>query len=174
MKGCFGFLIICVSSYAVAGEGILGTKTQPISAPSAGSPVSGMAFVQMAVALAVVYLALRFVLPKALVRVNRRINPGLGSGIRIEESATFAGGTMHIVQARGKTLLVAVGNGQVACLADLTEPPTATPEPLTFQEMMDGAMGGHAVAEVPETRPEPSAEDVEAALRRLNRLAGGE
>jgi hypothetical protein len=127
----------------VQAQGVLGTKTESI--PSAGGSGAGlMPFFQLLVAVGIVFALLRFVAPKLLAKFNKRLVTT--GGIQIEESAAFAGGNLYVVTARGKSLLLSVSSGGVACLADLT---TATPEapkeePVTFMEILERAedLGG--------------------------------
>lgn len=170
----------------------LGTKANPVSSGVGGSSVGIMPFVNVLLALGIVYGLLRFAMPKMMSRMNKRLVPGIGSGIQIEESAAFAGGSLYIVSARGKTLLLAVGSQGVQNLADLTAPPTEAPAPEIFAEIVDREMNApvlvpkavihHEAAdpagvEAPPPNNEPSVipadarEDWAIALERLERLA---
>lgn len=157
----------------LAGSGFLGTKADGVSAPGAYTgPVSGAAIFQLLVALGIVLLLVRYVLPKALTKFNRKLHPSLG-GIRIEESASFAGGNLYVVTARSKTLLLATSGSSVSCLADLTEAASAAEEPKTFQEMMEGEMMEGATDDRREATEDrrPATDDLFAqTLARLDRL----
>src|SRR5687767_10574766 len=100
-----------------------GTKTDPIKTATAQSPTSFglMPFFQLLVALGIVLLVLKFVLPKFISKLNKRLVTSQEGGIKVEESASFAGGDLYIVNARGKALLLSVATTGVTCLADLTE-----------------------------------------------------
>ena len=134
-------------------------------------------------ALGIVYGLLRYAMPKVLARMNKRLVTGAGSAIKVEESASFAGGSLYVVSARGKTILLAVGSQGVRFLTDLTETPTA-PEPPSFGDLVERellATNGKAVV-TSERGPvaifeqgvvEQPAADAEwsAALARLERLS---
>jgi flagellar biogenesis protein FliO len=163
---------------AMGGEGFLGTKASPVAGPmTADTGGAGfMPFLQMMIALVIVLALLKFVMPKMVTKLNKKLVTKLGSGIRIEESAAFAGGTLYIVQAKSKTLLLSVTSSGVACLSDLTE---AQPQPdlPTFQEIVNKEMAGplQPLAVVDATAIEDATrarEDAHAALERLRRLAG--
>lgn len=115
---------------AFAGDGILGTKagggiSTGISAGSGSPPL-----VQTLIAIAIVLILMKYGLP----RLVRFAGVKSGSdGIRIEESATVGGGSVHVITTRGRTLLVGAGSGGFTTLADLTKP--ITTEPL-FMDMV--------------------------------------
>src|SRR3954466_16408318 len=98
------------SALAVAGDGFLGTKASPVvggmQADTGG--VGFMPFMQMMIALAIVLVLLKFVMPKLVTKLNKKIVTKVGSEIHIEESAAFAGGSLYIVRAKSKTLLLSV------------------------------------------------------------------
>jgi hypothetical protein len=197
----FAFLTI-LPSLVWAGEGFAGTKTgmAASSASAAPSPVGPAAIFQMILALAIVLGLLKVVLPKLAGRINKKLATTLDSDLRIEESASFAGGTLYIVQARRKSLLLSVSPSGVSCLADLTEGPQLPPDPPTFRELVEEAPGdalpSHAVIEEIEAHEEdalpiataaedapeegtsaaapsiPSPDQIAAALERLRRLSG--
>lgn len=170
----------------------LGTKANPVNSGVGGSSMGIMPFVNVLLALGIVYGLLRFAMPKMMVRMNKRLVPGVSSGIQIEESAAFAGGSLYIVSARGKTLLLAVGSQGVQSLADLTGPEAKSPAPEIFAEIVDREMSAPVFvpkavihpevsdpieeeAPAPELRPSPipaeAREDWAIALERLERLA---
>lgn len=149
-----------------------------------------MPMLQMLLALGLVLVLLKFLLPKLIGKFGKKLVTKLDGGVKVEESANFPGGTLYVVSARKKTLLVSVAASGVACLADLTEP-TIAPEPLTFQEMVDHAVVEPAASpsmEDAEPKPEEQALgsflnlrhqaqpanniDAQRALDRLRRLAG--
>jgi hypothetical protein len=146
-------------------DDLLGTKSDPISAPSSGSTGGlGLApMLQMLVALGIVLILLKVLLPKLLTKFNKKLVTKFDGGIVIEESASFAGGTLYVVKARKKTLLLSVAATGVVCLSDLTEPDPLA-EAQTFQEMVDTA-----VIEVDETE---ETSDPRFALERLRRFTG--
>jgi hypothetical protein len=159
---------------AFAGDGLLGTRAGGNSGfdTNASSPVGVGSIVQLVVVLAVVLLLVRYVMPKAAGLVGKRLVTNATGALRVEETASFAGGNLYVVRARHKTLLLSVTTTGVNCLADLTEPAEPANEPQTFQEMLDEAPG--AAPEGPQIRPFPpqpeSIDPFEAALARLNQL----
>src|SRR5579862_4605080 len=94
-------------SPAFAGDGILGTKSSPVAGPmqtDTGGP-GIMSFLQMMIALGIVLVLLKLVMPKLVTKLNKKIVTKAGSAIQIEETAAFAGGSLYVVKARSKTLL---------------------------------------------------------------------
>ena len=128
-----------LASLCAAQGNELGTKANIVSsAPRGSSVVNGWDLVQMVVALAIVFALLKWALPKVVARMNKRLVTKAGSSISIEESASFGGGNLQIVSARGKTLLLCVSQNGVTCLADLTAPGRPKEEPAFF-ELVDQA-----------------------------------
>lgn len=122
---------------ATGADANLGTKPDIVTQVRGGAPsMSLMPLLQMALAAGVILLLLKFLLPKMLMKFNKGLKGHLNGGIRIEEAASFAGGTLNVVTARGKTLLLCVGGQGVTFLADLTEA-RAEPDPPTFSEMLE-------------------------------------
>ncbi len=101
-----------------------------------------MPILQMLLAVGVVIGLLKFALPRLMPLMNKRMNARLGSSIRIEETASFAAGTLYIVQAKSRTLLLSCTQQGVSCLADLTESPAPVAQP--------------TVASAPAPSPEPA------------------
>ena len=120
-----------------------------------------MPILQMVIALGFVLLLLKFVLPKIAGKMNKKLVTSVNSGLQIEESANFAGGTLYIVRARHKTLLLSVNTQGVACLSDLTSDAAVEPEKTTFEKIIDSESG----AKLPDNAV------IESALERLERLA---
>ena len=148
-----------------------GTKKDALaSAPAGGS--TAMPLFQMLLALGIVFALLKFALPKLASKLNKRLVTGVNSSIRIEESANFAGGSLYIVGARDRTLLLSVGTNGVSCVADLT-PVTKEPEPPLFAEILDRAhpMDPEAIPAQAVVNEEPDPIEVRRALDRLSRLA---
>lgn len=169
-----GFL----SAAALAGDGFLGTKASPAAGPMQADTggVGIMSFLQMMIALGIVLVLLKFVMPKLVTKLNKKIVTKVGSEIQIQESAAFAGGSLYIVQAKTKSLLLSVTSTGVTCLADLT---TSQPEPElpTFKEIVDQEIDRPLQPfAVIETEVEQQNEDdpaqIAAVLERLKRLSG--
>lgn len=153
-------LCLTVGAYA-QDQGLLGTKSSPISAGSGSSGMGVMPLIQMAIALAVVLGLLKFVLPKMVGKMNKKLVTSATSALHIEESANFAGGTLYVVRAKSKTLLLSVSTQGVNCIADLSEESKVEPEKTAFEMIIDEAPG--------EKLPEYAV--VEETLARLERLA---
>lgn len=152
-------------SSAQSRSGFLGTKpggTTDFGA-SASSP-GPFAFLQMLLALGIVLVLLKFVAPKLLDRFGKRITTSTGGSLKIEETASFGGGNLYIVHAKGKTLLIGATQQSVNCLADLTEV-SAAPEVPVFEELLEAEPGAQ-----PQVSPDEDA--AAAALSRLDRLTG--
>lgn len=151
---------LLVSALSFAQESGIGTKPDLVvtTPPNAGG-VGAWDLVQMVVALAIVFALLKWALPKVVSRMNKKLSTKGSSSITVEESASFGGGNLQIVTARGRTLLLCVSQSGVSCLADLTADKPKKEEPAFF-EMVDKATEG-AVDEKDRV-----------ALERLNRLTG--
>lgn len=180
---------------ALAGGADLGTKADPnpgFSSAAQGQPIGVAPLLQLALAVAVVVVLLKIVLPKLVSKLNRGLVAGVGSPIRVEEAAQFAGGTLFVVEARGRTLLLCVSGTGVTMLADLTPAPAAGPNPpetLTFGEMVERSIDAPKPTRVavaadriaPSSQPaepdpapqaEPAdADEAEEILRRLTTLS---
>mgnify|MGYP007037766378 CR=1 FL=1 len=127
--------IAAVANCALA-QSAFGTKADNV----ASSPVTSsgpMALIQMLVALAIVFAAIKFLLPKLATKLSKKLVTNLHSAITIEESANFAGGTLYIVKAKTKTLLLSVGTSGVNCIADLSDTQPAKPEVATFGDILN-------------------------------------
>ncbi|MBI1756828.1 MAG: hypothetical protein HYR64_06955 [Fimbriimonas ginsengisoli] len=160
-------LALAALSYAQVQEGYLGTKlgSGGAGAPAAqpGAPGLG-SFLQMTLALGFVLVLVKTVVPKLAAKLQRRLVTSPTSTLTIEETANFAGGTLYIVRARSKTLLVSAAQSGVSCLCDLSD---AAPAPPTFQEFVDEAVQDASR----DPAGNPDAIEIEQALSRLERLA---
>ncbi len=182
---------LCLTVGAVAQQsGYLGTKVSGSTATNGASGAPGVtSFVQMVVALGIVLVLLKTVVPKLAGKLNKRLVTNATSSLTIEETANFAAGNLYIVRARHKTLLLCASSTGVTCLSDLTEGQTA-PEVPTFQEIVEAAEPldpkSIAVEEgftIPDTmlpvksKSHEKSQDaanpssIEIALRRIERLA---
>lgn len=127
-----------LSAAALAGPDPLGTKTDPVSAPArfdAGGP-GLMTLLQTVLVLGAVLFLLKTFLPKILLKFNKGLKTTLDGEIRVKESATFAGGSLFVVEARAKALLVSVGANGVTCLAELETSAKGSEQPL-FMELVE-------------------------------------
>ncbi|MCB0824685.1 MAG: FliO/MopB family protein [Armatimonadetes bacterium] len=103
------------------------------------SVFSGWQFLQMLLALAIVFGLLKFMLPKVVAKMGKSLTSAGGSGIRILETANFGAGTLQVVEVHGKTLLLGVSQNGVNLITDLTEAnPQKDSEPAFF-ELVDQA-----------------------------------
>jgi len=158
-------LVIGLATIAAAGTGVAGTRLGGEYAP-AGSVSTGVGFgalAQMVLALAIVAFLLKWVLPRIAAKFTKKLVSSPEGGIHVEESAQFAGGSLYIISARGKSLLVSVAGTSVTTLSDLTQPTRLHADPFEL-----------ALAEA-QARPASSAAEVEAraALDRLSHLTVG-
>lgn len=143
----------------------LGTKKDPVStATTSSSPiVQPLDLIQMVVALAIVAALIKWVLPRVIGRLGRRISTPVGSTIKLEESASFGGGQLQIVTVRERTLLLCVATSGVSCLADLTKADQASRvEHPVFMDILDNADPTNAVVTTME--PEEDAMSMDDAL----------
>ncbi|HXH60005.1 MAG TPA: hypothetical protein VNI20_01460 [Fimbriimonadaceae bacterium] len=148
--------LLATASMGLAQSTAMGTKPDIVVQQPATSMVGPWDMVKMLVALLVVFALLKWALPKVVARMNKKLVTKSGSSITIEESASFGGGNLQIITARGRTLLICVTQTGVSCLADLTDSSGDGQEEPAFFEMVDKAL-----VDVDET-----------ALDRLNRLTG--
>ncbi len=175
----------CLFAAALAQSPFPGTKPDVARGNTTAADLSSpglMPLVQMALVAGIVLLVLKVVLPKFASKLNKKLQPSVGGGIRIEESATFAGGSLFIVSARGRTLLLSVSGQGVSCLSDLSSAARDDPQPV-FMDLLEDARAGRVDAPgyacvqsefAPESddvavAPDPSS--VEAALRRARELS---
>lgn len=169
--------VICHAQY-------MGTKADSATTSVQGAPGIGvMPLFQMLIALGIVLVLLKFGLPKIAGKLNKKLVTNINGGIKIEESANFAGGSLYVVSARSKTLLLSVAQSGVTCLADLTDNTTKPTEAPVFMEILDVAkqnpdLPSFAAVEVPQEDPVPprtglSEDEIQAALKRLQRLGAG-
>lgn len=178
MKRFAGIWICLLAPMALAQQTAFpGTKKDVISAPVTGgtSTLGVVQLAQMLIAMGVVFAVIKYILPKIATRMGKKLNTKLGSDIKIEESASFAGGMLYVVQARSRTLLISAGTQGVSCLADLTEQPKKEEPFTTFKEMVEAQpeqtdAGFAPQVEVKEDE-DPSPGSANEALEALRRLA---
>ena len=182
------FVPVLVYSQALGTKKDISTSAS-VTTSTTGPIVQPMDLAQMLVALLIVGVLLKWLLPKAIARLGRKISTPIGSTITLEESASFGGGQLQIVTVRGKTLLLCVATTGVTCLADLseTEEQKQAKQPAFF-DILDSADPANAVVTTSDedemsmddaialikstqTRLETVATN-ETPLDRLNRLTG--
>jgi len=174
------FLTILAALASSFGFGqTFGTKHDLVAGkPVPAAPGIGfMPFVQMMIALGIVFLIVKFILPKFAAKLNKRLVTGTGSSIKIEDSASFAGGNLLVVSVKGKSLLLSVGQNGVTFLTDVTESKPVTEKPL-FMEILEKEEQAptHCFVEAdgeptPMVRSSLSDGEIQAALERLSRLS---
>jgi len=175
-------LVALSSSLALAGdEGMLGTKGDSASALQ-NSAGAGGNLLQMIIAVIVVFGLMKFLLPKMMRKFGGKLATGVGSSIKIEESASFAGGTLYVVNVKDKSLLLGVSGTTITTLADLGPVNRPNPGP-TFMEYLESTDGSKAVVtEMPVVEVAPTIElseelavvetdgEAKVALERLQKL----
>lgn len=167
-------LLASIATLALADDGLLGTKADSVSAFQ-GSTGAGGSLLQMVIAVIVVFALMKFLLPKMMSKFGGKLSTKVGSNIKIEESASFPGGTLYVVNVKDKSLLLGVTGTSISTLADLG--PISKPDPgPTFMEFLDATDGAKAVVtELPTVEAENDLIEVEdgdakAALERLQKL----
>lgn len=145
-----------------------GTKAEPVGGAAATAASPGvMPFVQLLFALGIVFVLVKYALPRFLIKATQK---GFGSsaGIKLEESMPIPGGALHVINARGKSLLIATHSTGVSLISELG---STTQEPIFLDVLA-------AEAERPEppifamaNESEPDRDKIEDALRRLERLS---
>jgi flagellar biogenesis protein FliO len=141
------FAALSAGSAFAAPDGLLGTKGDSVSALQGPSGAGGGSLLQMIIAVVVVFALMKFLLPKLMAKFGGKLATNIGSSIRIEESASFAGGTLYLVNVKDKTLLLGVNGSTISTLADLG--PVNKPDPgPTFMEYLDNTDGARAVVTV--------------------------
>ncbi|MFM9873831.1 MAG: flagellar biosynthetic protein FliO [Fimbriimonadaceae bacterium] len=118
----------------------LGTKGDLIkpeaTAQATGPNIGFTQFLPMLVALAIIFILLKFVAPKMIGKFNKRLTTTLNSPIILEETASFATGNLQVVTVRGKSLLLAITPQGVTCLSEVPNKAPEDPTPAFF-ELLD-------------------------------------
>lgn len=114
------FVVLGLASAVAASADPLGTRPSP--AAFEASPVGFAPVLQMLAALLLVGAGIKFALPAIMKRFGGGFSTASSNGgtINIEESATFPGGKLYVVEVRGRTLLLGSTANSVTTLADLT------------------------------------------------------
>jgi hypothetical protein len=175
---CWAGFCASVLAASAGAQEAFGTKRDAVASMGNTSPAVGMMpFLQMMAALTIVFLMVKFLLPKIASKMNKKLVTGSGSQIKIEENANFAGGHLYVVSARGKTLLLSAGQGGVSCLADLSDSKPAREETPLFMDILDREQTSpsHLYVEdsgspTPVMRGSMADAEIAAALERLDRL----
>lgn len=154
----------------------LGTKPDPATGVPTGASPSIMPVIQILIVAGIVVYGLKSIAPKWIGKMNKRLVTQAGGGIQIDESASFAGGTLYIVRARDRVLLLSVSTNGVQCLSDLT-PVQPEPKLPVFMDMIDDSVSARGddtslpreFVEVEDANPIPS-EPLDPAAKALDRL----
>jgi flagellar biogenesis protein FliO len=157
---------------------VFGTKADPTPASSQAPGLGFMPFLQMMLALGIVLVLVKFLMPKLLGGLNKKIVAKSGGGIEIEESATIGGGQLYVVNVRDKSLLLCASQSGVTCLTELGPKKPKVEQPL-FMDILqqETAQPSHMYVDQ-QGEPSPamksalSDDEIQAALERLNKLGG--
>ena len=111
-----------------ASNGISGLRDDPIPPFSGTSGSIGIGpLFQMLLALGIVVALIKFAIPKLLKRVAKKKVSEVLPAINVIETATVGAGQIHIIDVRGRTLLLGSTAQSLSLVADLTdEASTAT------------------------------------------------
>ncbi|MBL8059723.1 MAG: hypothetical protein JNK63_03290 [Chthonomonas sp.] len=139
MRRLASLLIFMLAQLALGQDALSGMKEDVITTPATPQPSAGAPpLLHLGVVVAVLFVLIKFVLPKALLKFTNKLNPGLGSSIKVEESATIGTGGAYVIEVRGRTLLIgASSTGGLSLLCDLT---SDSEEPPAFFEMLNQAV----------------------------------
>lgn len=169
---------LALPSFAGPGQPVFGTKADPSPSPTQAPGLGFMPFLQMMFALGIVLVLVKFLMPKLLGGLNKKIVAKSGGGIEIEESATIGGGQLYVVNVRDKSLLLCASQSGVTCLTELGPKKPKVEQPL-FMDILqqETAQPSHLYVD---QQGEPSTvmksalsdDEIQAALERLNKLGG--
>ena len=141
-----------------ATNSLQGLKEDPIPPFSGtGGGIGFAAVFQMLLALVIVVLLVRWLVPKYAAKLSKRFTTNAGTDLLVQESASIAGHQIVLVKARGRTLLVGASSSGLTLLADLTE------EPGYLNLPSPPVNSGPA-------QTSPDERDFDRVLERLNRL----
>lgn len=153
----------------------LGTKPDLVTPPATAQPVAGPSIWQfgpMIIALGIIFMLLKFVLPKAMARFNRSLTTPLNSPIVLEESAAFATGTLQVVTVRGQSLLLAITPQGVNCLAKLDSDSSPAKDEPAFFELLDQQADQPAPQKIVKPKPKaPAGRKVHPAAKAYTNCA---
>lgn len=162
---------------AWAGEGFLGTKkVGAASVVNQAAPDNlGMgSFLQMTIALLIVFGLLKWVLPGLMNKIKMAPKED-ARDLRISEQVQIGPITVCKLRVGDRLLLIGCSAQSVALLADLTNQ-EETPQPLTFAELLESApakpefLAYHEPEPPIDEAPEPPVGSTESQLLRLQRL----
>lgn len=125
----------------------------PFNAESGGVGIAS-AF-QMILALVIVVLLVKFLVPKLLGKMFKKSSADLGPDFETIQTTTVGGQQMHLVKVRNRTLLLGTSQHGLNLIADLTEEQTVYNLPTSEK------------SETPDT-----VDNFDDMLERLKRLSG--
>lgn len=169
-----------LAANAFSQSGMLGTKSDSTPALQA-SQSSGGGWIQMIIALVLVLGIMRFLLPKlisskVMTKIGGKLTSGVGSEIKIEETASFPGGNLHLVTVKGRSLLLGTTPTSITTLADLGMKQVNNPGD-AFMDILDRAVvqptfepEATTTEMIEEEITNPPTESASDALARLSRL----
>lgn len=153
---------LLIPAFLLAQE-TLGTKADLIQSTPVKptGPNLGFAqFVPLLVALGIIFFLLKYALPKVIGKFNKRLTTPLNSPIVLEESASFATGSLQVVTVRGKSMLLAITQQGVSFLSEVPNQAPEDPTPAFFElldkesvEPKPQRLLTHAVIEESEEKP---------------------
>ncbi len=169
--------------------GALGTRDgTPIRTATPSG--SGYAWLQMTLALVLVAVGLRYGLPRLLGWASKAgIGSRMDGEIRLLESRAVPGGSLLMVKARDRLLLIGTTTQSMHLLADLTEDPTLShpskekPAGSAFEQMLqrmasrEASSDGRTRRAIPADLQQEVADALQARIEqaraRLSRIASG-
>jgi len=148
-----------VKSFFLAAGGTVGfdsLKEDPIPPfSSEGVGFGWIAFFKLLLALFLVILAIRWLLPKYIHRFSKsRINGG-NSELKVLESMPITGGALYLVKAREQILLIGCSANSISLIMNLSE----IEEPYELKSSVEGELAENT-------------DRFREALTRLQRLGG--
>lgn len=175
----FGSMLTALGMAVVSQAQATKADVTQMAAEKSAPLVDASALIQLTVALGVVFVLVKFVLPKVVSKFSNRVSTELGGMIKTCETATCGASTLQVLEVRNRTLLVSVNPSGINLIADLTQPATEEQKaeeakPAFFelldarkQESVDFLLSKAVVEDVPEDKPEPKKDDFEESLRLL-------
>ncbi|CUU34452.1 MAG: flagellar biosynthetic protein FliO [Fimbriimonadales bacterium] len=155
--------------------GALGTRSgspMQVAAPSS----SGGGWIQVSLALLMVGVGLRYGLPK-LLRWAGKTGDGspLDGQVRVIETRAVPNGSLMLVKARDRLLLIGSSPQGMSLLADLTPPPESAPltADTPFDKVLRSARPYQPTADPQQAVAEQVQSRLHQARERLARLSGG-
>lgn len=158
----------------------LGTKTGTgVPNTAASGQANYMPLLQTLMVLGILYVVLKWAVPKFAAKYGGRIKTDLNGGIKLAETASCGSAVLQVVEVRGKALLLATSPSGVQFLTDLSNPEKPVEQAPAFFEQLDKAkeleeeeLEARAVVELTD-EPKPAVDPL-AAYERLARITGAQ